>query len=45
MDGFKNITIRGLEIESTFIPAAALVGYAALFFILAALRLQATQES
>jgi len=35
MDGFKNITIRGLGIESAWLPAAALAGYAALFFSLA----------
>jgi len=35
MDGFKNITIRGLGIESVWLPATALAGYAALFFGLA----------
>lgn len=35
MDGFKNITIRGLGIESVWIPCAALLGYGALFFGLA----------
>jgi ABC-2 type transport system permease protein len=35
MDGFKNITIRGLGIESVLIPCAALLGYGALFFGLA----------
>jgi len=31
MDGFKNIAARGLGLESIWIPAAALVGYAVLF--------------
>jgi ABC-2 type transport system permease protein len=44
MDGFKNITIRGFGIESVFVPVAALVGYAALFFILAVWRLSAAEE-
>ena len=44
MDGFKNITIRGFGFESVLIPAAALAGYAALFFILAVWRLNAAEE-
>ena len=31
MDGFKNIAARGLGLESIWLPAAALVGYAVLF--------------
>lgn len=44
MDGFENIVARGLGFESVVVPAAALVGYAALFFILAAWRLVAAEE-
>lgn len=44
MDGFKNITIRGLGLDSVLFPATALVGYAIVFFILAAWRLIATEE-
>ncbi|MBA3072216.1 MAG: ABC transporter permease [Anaerolineae bacterium] len=35
MDGFKNILARSLGLESAWLPAAALLGYAILFFILA----------
>ena len=31
MDGFKNILVRGLDLSSIWLPAAALLGYAALF--------------
>lgn len=34
MDGFKNVTIREQGLESVLIPAAALAGYAVLFFCL-----------
>ncbi len=44
MDGFKNISIRGLGIESALIPAVALLGYAGLFFLLATLRFRASEE-
>ena len=44
MDGFKNIAIRGFGLESVFVPAAALAGYAALFFILSVWRLSAVEE-
>jgi ABC-2 type transport system permease protein len=44
MDGFKNITLRGMGIESSFIPALALLGYAVVFFVLAAWRFQVTSE-
>jgi ABC-2 type transport system permease protein len=38
MDGFKNISIRGLGIDSVLLPATALLGYAILFFSLATWR-------
>lgn len=44
MDGFENIVARGLGFESVLVPSAALIGYAALFFILAAWRLIAAEE-
>jgi ABC-2 type transport system permease protein len=44
MDGFKNISVRGLGLESVLLPAAALVGYAILFFGIAAWRFQTSQE-
>ncbi len=44
MDGFKNITARGLGISSVLLPASALIGYAALFFGLAAWRFWASEE-
>ncbi|MBN1453023.1 MAG: ABC transporter permease [Anaerolineales bacterium] len=44
MDGFKNISIRGLGIESVLLPAAALAGYAVVFFVLAVWRLSAAEE-
>ncbi len=44
MDGFKNITTRGLGVNSVLLPASALVGYAVLFFSLAAWRFWASEE-
>jgi ABC-2 type transport system permease protein len=44
MDGFENIALRGLGFHTVWIPAAALTGYAALFFTLAVWRLNATEE-
>ena len=44
MDGFENIVARGLGLESVLLPAAALAGYAVLFFILAVWRLNALEE-
>jgi len=44
MDGFKNITIRGLGLESVLLPAAALLGYAILFFLIAAWSFRSSQE-
>jgi ABC-2 type transport system permease protein len=38
MDGFENIIARGLGFESVLIPAAALLGYATFFFLLAVWR-------
>lgn len=38
MDGFKNISVRGLGLESLWLPALALTGYAVLFFALAVWR-------
>jgi ABC-2 type transport system permease protein len=38
MDGFENILARGLGFNSVLLPAAALLGYAAFFFILAVWR-------
>ncbi len=44
MDGFKNISVRGLGLEFVLLPSAALVAYAILFFGIAALRFQRSQE-
>jgi ABC-2 type transport system permease protein len=44
MDGFENIAIRGLSINSVLLPASALLGYAALFFMLATWRFWASEE-
>ncbi len=44
MDGFKNISVRGLGMQSVLVPAAALFGYTVLFFILATWRFHAIQE-
>ncbi len=38
MDGFKNVLIRGLDVSAAWLPAAALLGYAVLFFALAGWR-------
>ena len=38
MDGFKNILVRGLDIQSAWLPAVVLLGYAVLFFGLAVWR-------
>jgi ABC-2 type transport system permease protein len=45
MDGFKNISIRGLGMEGALLPVIMLAGYAALFLTIAALRFQRSQES
>lgn len=44
MDGFKNISIRGLGFDSVLLPSAALMGYAVVFFALAVWRLSAAEE-
>jgi linearmycin/streptolysin S transport system permease protein len=44
MDGFQNIAARGLGLNTVLLPAAALVGYAALFFTLAAWRFWTAEE-
>ncbi len=44
MDGFKNVSLRGLGVEGVLLPAAALLGYAVLFFAIAAWRFQGSQE-
>jgi len=44
MDGFKNVIIRGFGLESVLVPAAALAGYALVFFVLAVWRLSAAEE-
>ncbi len=44
MDGFKNNIVRGLGVESVLLPAAALIGYAALFFCLAVWRFWGSEE-
>ena len=44
MDGFKNITVRGLGFSSVLLPATALFGYALLFFGLALWRFQRVSE-
>ena len=41
MDGFQNITIRGLGLESALLPTAILLAYAAGFFALALWRFRA----
>lgn len=44
MDGFENIASRGLGFNSVLLPAAALAGYALLFFFLAAWRFWSSEE-
>lgn len=44
MDGFKNISIRGWGIESVWLPALVLLGYAGAFFALAVWRFWAVEE-
>lgn len=44
MDGFENICARGLGFQSVLLPAAALLGYAVLFFGLAVWRLNVSEE-
>jgi ABC-2 type transport system permease protein len=44
MDGFKAVSLRGLGVQGVLLPAAALIGYALLFFVIAAWRFQTSQE-
>jgi ABC-2 type transport system permease protein len=44
MDGFKNITARGLGFNSVLLPSAAVFGYALVFFALALWRFQRVSE-
>jgi ABC-2 type transport system permease protein len=44
LDGFKDIVSRGLGFSSVLLPAAALAGYAILFFGLSAWRFRASEE-
>lgn len=44
MDGFKNISIRGLGFDSVLLPVAALAGYTVVFFALAVWRLNVAEE-
>jgi ABC-2 type transport system permease protein len=44
MDGFKNITARGLGFSSVLTPVAAVFGYAIAFFVLALWRFQRMSE-
>jgi len=45
MDGFKNITLRGLGLGAVMTPSLALLVYAALFYGLAVWRFRAINES
>ena len=40
MDGFRNIVVRGLGIESVLLPAAVMLAYGAGFFVLAVWRFE-----
>ena len=44
LEGFENIIARGLGFDSVLIPTAALLGYAVLFFLLAAWRFRQVSE-
>jgi ABC-2 type transport system permease protein len=44
MDGFKNIIVRLLGIESVLLPSVVLAGYALLFFLLAVWRFRKVSE-
>jgi ABC-2 type transport system permease protein len=45
LDGYKDILLRGMGWRAVMVPAAALLGYGALFFALAAWRFQKLQEN
>jgi ABC-2 type transport system permease protein len=44
MDGFENIIARGLGFTSVLVPAAALLGYAVFFFLLAVWRFRKAES-
>lgn len=44
LDGFKNVTVRGLGLQAALLPALALLGYTGLFFGLAAWRFYTVEE-
>ncbi|HTP09276.1 MAG TPA: ABC transporter permease [Anaerolineae bacterium] len=44
LDGFKNVIVRGLGVESVLLPAAALMVYAIVFFGLATWRFWTAEE-
>ena len=44
MDGFENIAARGLGFNSVLLPAAALIGYAVLFFVIAVQRFRKAES-
>jgi ABC-2 type transport system permease protein len=44
MDGFQNVAARGLGLNTVLLPAAALIGYAAVFFTLAAWHFWTAEE-
>jgi ABC-2 type transport system permease protein len=44
MDGFENIIARGLGFQSVLLPAAALLGYASFFFVLAVWRFRSAES-
>jgi ABC-2 type transport system permease protein len=44
LDGFKNVIVRGFGYDSVMLPAAALAGYAVLFFTLSVWRLNTSEE-
>jgi ABC-2 type transport system permease protein len=44
MDGFKNVTLRGLGVQGVLLPAAVLLGYTLAFFLLATWRFYSMEE-
>ncbi len=44
MDGFKNVSVRGLGIKGVLQPASVLLGYALIFFLLAVWRFHSVEE-
>ncbi len=45
MDGFKDVILRGYGIETVWRPSLALLGYAVLFFTLAAIRFSRLEQT